>query len=333
MENLSSGNNNIINEKKIKESIQRVINTKKYNHYASPKGIKELRIEISKLINKLWNFKISASNILITTGSQQSINLVSDILLHQGDTILIEQPTYSGTIKIFRNKSIHMIGINISEDGIDIQALKKAIIQNDPKLIYVVPTFNNPTGYAWEYENRLAFLSIINQYHITVIEDDPYSMLNFTNQKYDSLYKLNNGKNIIYLGTFSKLISPSINVGYIIAESSVINELYQYKESYDLCTSLFNQYVILDYLENNDLQAEINLKIAKYQQLLKNTEYDLKNKYKDNIIIHHPKGGIFLFIKFLNIPIPPTFENGSNYFISKIDNHYSRVNICCLNDS
>lgn len=329
MQDLSSGNYNIINENKVKESIQRVIDNNEFNCYSSPKGIKELRIKISELISNLWEFKINYNNMLITTGSQQSINLVTDILLKKEEIIMIEQPTYYGAIKTLKNKGINMIGINITENGIDLIELEKHIEKSKAKVIYVVPTFNNPTGYSWTNQNRREFLNIINKYNITVIEDDPYSMINFTNEKFESLYKLNKGKNIIYLGTFSKLISPSINVGYILADKKFINKIYNWKEGTDLCTSLFNQYVVLDYLIHNNLEKEIKIKIPLYKKKAKKIQTELIEKYGQNIKLSKMKGGLFFLVDFMNGKVPEQFGCCSEYFINSKKVNCSRVNICC----
>ena len=273
---ISSGNHNLINDKNLRFCIEKVLDDNQYHGYSSPKGMKELRLQISFLLEDLWKQEIDSSNMIITSGSQQSINLVIDAFLKESDSILIEQPTYFGAMKVFRSKKLNMIGISIHEDGIDLEELERKIIEEKPKVIYVVPTFNNPTGYTWSIENRNRFLELVNRYHLLVIEDDPYSMIHFSNQKYPSLYQLNHGKNIIYLGTFSKYISASINVGYILAEDSTISKLYGYKEAYDLCTSLFQQQVILTYLRNFNLISEIESKISDYKKLLERWKYKIK---------------------------------------------------------
>ena len=248
--NKSLGIYNIIDDKIIEKSIKNILNSNiDYNTYTTPKGLKELRIEISNFLNDIWNYEVSYNDMIITNGSQQSLNILSNVLLNNNDTIFVEQPTYSGTIKALKNKNINLVGIDLLEDGFNLLELEEKIKQYKPKIIYVTPTFNNPTGYSWSNKKRLEFLKIINKYNILVIEDDPYSLINFTTNKYDSLYKLNSGKNIIYLGTFSKYISPSINVGYIIT-NAYINELYKEKELNDLCTSTFIQFIISHFNRN-----------------------------------------------------------------------------------
>lgn len=328
--NKSLGIYNVIDKNGINESITNVINKNiDFNTYTTPKGLKDLRIKISTFIENLWNYNINYRDMLITNGSQQSINLITNSLINDGDTILVEQPTYFGAIEVFKKRKINLVGIPLYEDGLDLEMLEKEIIKYSPKLIYVTPTFNNPTGYAWTNENRKQFLKIINNYNITVLEDDPYSLINFTNYKYNSLYKLNDGKNIIYLGTFSKLISPSINVGYILSNEKNINKIYSFKKSFDLCTNTFLQYVVLDYLKNNNLEKIINDKIIIYKKLKNKSMKELDKKYKNKIdYFSNSKGGIFYLVKFKDKVNEKKFENGSNYYIDGNHNNITRINIC-----
>jgi 2-aminoadipate transaminase len=326
--NRSLGIYNIIDNIGINKSIKNVIESGiNFNTYTSPKGLKDLRKEISNFLNRIWNYKIDYNRILLTSGSQQSLNLISTTLIKDGDVVLIEQPTYFGALDILKKKNIKLVGIELKENGFDMEELEEKIKKYLPKLIYVVPTFNNPTGYVWSNKKRRDFLKIINKYNILVIEDDPYSLINFTKNKYRSLYELNKGKNIFYLGTFSKLISPSINVGYIVYEK--IEMLYLYKKSFDLCTNVFLQYVVLDYLRNNDLEKVVNKRIVLYKKVLKDSIEKLKNEYKDKIeFISKAKGGLFYLVKFKDEVNLDEFEDGSNYFIEGGHNNTTRINIC-----
>ena len=331
--NKSLGIYNLIDEENIKNSIKNVIYSGiDFNTYSTPKGLKVLREEISIFLKNTQNINVDSSNILITTGSQQSLNLLAKAFLKDND-IIVEQPTYFGALDIFSTEKANMIGINITETGIDINELENIISKHNPKLIYVTPTFNNPTGFAWNNKNRMEFLKIVNKHNIMVIEDDPYSLLNFAKTKYKSLYQLNDGKNIVYLGTFSKLISPSINVGYILADREKLNKLYPIKKNFDLNTNTFVQYIVLDYLKNNDLCQIVNQKILKYKQLLKKSLTDLKRKYKNDIeYITKAKGGLFYLVKFKNQVNYEEFENANIYFLDKNNDKFARINICSFVD-
>lgn len=326
--NKSLGTYNIFDNKGINKSIENVLKSNiNFNTYTTPKGLKELRIEISKFLYRIWNYKTNYNDMLITTGSQQSINIISSSLINDGDVIFMEQPTYFGAIEVFKKRNIKLVGIELQEDGLNLEELEKKIIKYSPKLIYVIPTFNNPTGYSWSNKNRKKFLQIINKYNILVLEDDPYSLINFTKTKYKSLYNLNNGRNIIYLGTFSKLISPSINIGYIL--SNKVNLLYPYKKSFDLCTNAFSQYIVLDYLKNNILENIINKKISIYKKALNNSIYELNKKYKKQIIHFSTiKGGLFYLVIFKDKINLEEFDDGSNYYIDRKHINTTRINIC-----
>ena len=326
--NKSLGTYNIFDNKGINKSIENVLKSNiNFNTYTTPKGLKELRIEISKFLYRIWNYKTNYNDMLITTGSQQSINIISSSLINDGDVIFMEQPTYFGAIEVFKKRNIKLVGIELQEDGLNLEELEKKIIKYSPKLIYVIPTFNNPTGYSWSNKNRKKFLQIINKYNILVLEDDPYSLINFTKTKYKSLYNLNNGRNIIYLGTFSKLISPSINIGYIL--SNKVNLLYPYKKSFDLCTNAFSQYIVLDYLKNNILENIINKKISIYKKALNNSIYELNKKYRKQIIHFSTiKGGLFYLVIFKDKINLKEFDDGSNYYIDRKHINTTRINIC-----
>lgn len=330
MKNKSLGLYNIVDTEGINKSINNVLSSGfNFNTYISPKGLKELRIEISSFLNGIWNYNINYKDILITTGSQQSINLVAYALLNEGDTVLIEQPTYFGAINVFKNRKVNLVSIDLKENGLDLNILENKIIKYNPKLIYVTPTFNNPTGYSWSNSYRKKFLQIINKYNVLVLEDDPYSLINFTNYKYKSLYELNNEKNIIYLGTFSKYISPSINVGYIISNESILKIIYLFKESFDLCTSLFTQLIVLDYLQNNNIKELIDNRIPIYKKLLDETIEDIGNNYVESIFSYSKvQGGLFIHIKFKGEIDNEVFESGNNYYIDASHNNETRINIC-----
>lgn len=332
MKNKSLGLYNIIDTDGINKSINNVLSSGiNFNTYTSPKGLKELRIEISNFLNNIWNYNVNYKDMLITTGSQQSINLISYALLNEGDTVLIEQPTYFGAIKAFKNRKVNLIELDLTENGIDLNILENKIIKYKPKLIYVTPTFNNPTGYSWNNSYRRKFLEVVNKYNVLIIEDDPYSLINFTNIKYKSLYELNNGKNIIYLGTFSKYISPSINVGYVLSNATLLDILYSFKESFDLGTSLFNQLVVLDYLQNNNIKSIVKNRLKIYKNLLDETIQNINTNYANSILYYSKiKGGLFVYLKFNNEIDTDVFENGSNYYIDKNHNNETRINICNL---
>lgn len=294
MKDESSGNYNVIFKRKIKASVKRAL-TKDFNKYSSPKGLKELRESIAKWLTSNWEYQINPSNLLITSGSMQSIYLLLEILLRD-EYLVIEDQTFYLVNNLINLKNYNCKSVPISEDGIDLKRLETILKNNNVKVIYVIPTFNNPTGYTWSLKVRLKFLELINKYNVLVIEDDPYSLINYSDTTFESLYKLNRGHNIIYLGTFSKYISPSINVGFVLASKDIIDKLYCYKEVNDIGTNYLNQLVILDYLNHYDLNKDIKRKVKIYKRLLKKSQKEIRQKYK-NAQLSNIQGGLFYTIK------------------------------------
>lgn len=330
MINKSSGVYNLIDKDGINKSINNVLSSGvDFNTYSSPKGLKDLRIEISKFLSCIWNCETNFNDMLITSGAQQSINLIVYSLLKEGDVVFIEEPTYFGAIDVFKERNVNLVGFNLENNDYDFNDLESKIIKYKPKFIYVTPTFNNPTGNAWNNDIRKKFLDIVNRYNVLVIEDDPYSLINYSDYNYKSLYQLNNGKNIFYIGTFSKYISPSINVGYILCDKSFMSSIYSFKESFDLSTSLFLQYVVLDYLKNNNLIKVIKNKIVVYKNLLHKTQDELLIKYGESIdCFSNIKGGLFFTIKFKNKIPRKEFCDMNKFYISTTYDNETRINIC-----
>ncbi len=316
-------------EDKIKKCIKELIdNDFDIYSYVTPKGLKELRISISKYLNKKLNMKINENNMIITSGSQQSIYLLSRTLLTQNDSIISEEPTYFGAIKVFKELKIKVLTIEVNDSGIDINEVKNKVKEIIPKFIYVVPTFNNPTGISWSNENRKEFLKIINENNITVIEDDPYSEFNYTSYKYKTLYELNKGKNIIYLGTFSKIICPSLSVGYILGDIKVIDRLYEYKLLNDMNTSLFIQKFVNLYLNKYDIKKDIMVKKEQYKKHVNIIKKRLSEEFS-NISFSKIKGGLFMTVILDNTKIETTLYDNNYYSQNK--QNLIRINISNMN--
>jgi 2-aminoadipate transaminase len=298
----SSGLYNLISKEEINKSISRVLNSEYDYNYVSNKGIKELREEIVKFVDIK---DITYHDILITNSSSESIRLIAS-LLNNSDTILVEEHTYFGAKEIFNNLGLNVIDVKLNNDGIDINDLKEKIDKYNPRMIYTIPTFNNPTGITWKNNVRKEFINVIKDKDIYVIEDDPYSLLNYTNESYEKLYNLDN-KRVIYISSFSKYISPSFSVGYIIANKDILDRLYISKRS-ELGSNGFIQNVVLEYLKNNNLKELINKKVPLYKELIiKSKDYLTNNGYE---IVYEISGGIFILV-------------------SK-DNELSRFNICYM---
>jgi len=294
-----------------------------FDDYATPKGSKSLRKTIAGYLGEKLCTEVSTDNLFITSGSQQSIDLLARLLINPGDTIISEEPTYFGAIGSFGMQKANVSTIGISDNGVNLDDLKQNIKKNDPKLIYVVPTFNNPTGISWSNDQRQEFLEIANDYDIPIIEDDPYSEFNYTGKEFNPLYRLDKTSSVVYLGTFSKIIGPGINVGYILAKQSIINALYEKKIFADMHTSPFSQAFIDNYLKNYDIKSDIVKKQKKYQKQFTLTKNSLSRTHPE-IRLSNTEGGLYM-AAFLPNDVETDIYT-TNYFDSTSQNLH-RVNI------
>jgi 2-aminoadipate transaminase len=201
--------------------------------YGETHGYRPLRELISRRMGH-QGMEVDPANILITAGSQQAIDLVAKLFLDPGDLIVVEGPTYPGAMQAFDACGARYLTIPVDEDGLDVEALALALDQLDqmPKLIYTIPTFQNPSGATMPLDRREQLLALARDRQIVVVEDDPYSEIFFDQPPEPALRALDD--NVIYLGTFSKTIAPGFRVGWVVAPPDLISMLLLAKEATDI---------------------------------------------------------------------------------------------------
>lgn len=263
--------------------------------YSITAGLPELRQYIADRYNRIFGLSLTIDNIIITTGSQQALDLIGKILLDKGDGVIVEKPTYLAAIQAFSMQQPIFYPVELTEDGMDPEKLEEAL-KNDVKFIYTIPDFQNPTGLTYSAENRERIRDILKERRVVLIEDDPYGELRFDG---DRLPYIGAGKlpYSILLGTFSKTVTPGMRTGFIISENmELVKHISIAKEAADLHTNIFSQYLIWDYLKNNDLDAHIE----KIKALYKNQAQammDAMDKYFPSTVKYtKPHGGMFLWV-------------------------------------
>lgn len=284
-------------QEELLKSMEHIVKTYGSNvfQYSITAGLPELRQYIADRYNRICGMSLTIDNILITTGSQQALDLIGKVFLDKGDGIIVEKPTYLAAIQAFSMQQPIFYPVALTEDGLDLEQLEEAL-QNPVKFIYTIPDFQNPTGLTYSAENRKRIREILRGRDIVLIEDDPYGELRFTGER---LPYIGAGKlpGSILLGTFSKTVTPGMRTGFIISENT---ELLKYisiaKEASDLHTNIFSQYLIWDYLENNDLDEHIAKIKALYQRQAQ-AMMDAINKYFPPAVRYtKPHGGMFLWV-------------------------------------
>ena len=279
------------------KSMERI--TKTYGsavfQYSLTPGLFELRDYIARRYNKKFGLNLTYEDVLISTGSQQALDLAGKTILDKNDGIILEKPSYLGAIQVFSQYQPKFHMVELTENGLNIEQLKEAL-DNDIKLIYAIPEFQNPTGLTYSKENREEVYEILKDKDIVLIEDDPYGELRFTGEHlpYIGAGRL---KNSILLGSFSKTVTPGMRTGYMICQNrELLKNISVSKEASDLHTNVFAQYLIWDYLEHNNFDTHI----AKIRELYKKQAkamLDSMDKYfPSNVSYTRPDGGMFLWV-------------------------------------
>ena len=263
--------------------------------YATTPGFEPLRQYIADRYNKQHGLGITADDILITTGSQQALDLIGKAVLDEGDGLIIEEPGYLGAIQAFSVYQPDFITVQLEENGLNMDGLKKALANPHAKLMYTVPSFQNPSGLTYSKENRVEVAKALAGKDVFLIEDDPYGDLRFRGEALPYI-GTDNIEHSIFLGSFSKTITPGMRLGFVITRNKeLMNNINIAKQASDLHTSIFTQIVIYDYLTHNDYDGHIQ-KIIKMYSEQANTMLDAMDKYfPDYVQYTKPDGGMFIW--------------------------------------
>ncbi|HOS83832.1 MAG TPA: PLP-dependent aminotransferase family protein [Bacteroidales bacterium] len=263
--------------------------------YSTTEGYLALRKYISERYKTVKGLNIEPKNILITTGSQQGLDLLGKTFLNENDRVILEKPGYLGAIQLFSIYKARFSPVTLNSDGLDLAELTKASSLRNTKLMYTVPNFQNPTGITYSDKNREAIAEILRGKPLMLIEDDPYGDLRYTGSHQSSFMHYLPEQTIL-LGSFSKTVVPSFRTGWIVAPDEIMEKLIIAKQASDLHTNYFTQKLLVEYLQNNDLNDHINkIKEVYGRQCMAMIE-SLKRHFPENVEYTLPEGGMFLWV-------------------------------------
>jgi 2-aminoadipate transaminase len=310
--------------------------------YADSEGYQGLREVIAQRYLQLKGLKIPPEQILITTGSQQGIDLLAKCLLNEGDTLIIEEPSYLAAIQAFSIFRPRFLPVPLNDDGLDIVRLKQAFTSTKPKMMYSIPVFQNPSGVSYSEKNRQAVADIIKGTGTILIEDDPYGELRFAGSPTSSFKKFLPDTTIL-LGTFSKIVAPSLRLGWLVAPDAIMNKLIIAKQAADLHTSYFLQCLVYQYLKDNDIEKHI-VKIREcYGRQCRAMIESIKEFFPASVNHTRPEGGMFLWSALpegmssralLDIAMKDKviFVPGDTFFVNKKGANTMRLNFSCADE-
>jgi len=298
--------NDVFPIERVEEACRKVLkeNSATALQYGETEGYKPLRDMIARHIWR-YGIKAEAENVLITTGSQQALDLIGKLLINPGDRVLVEAPTYLGALQAFSVYGAQYVSVPCDDQGLRTDQLE-AHLRFGPKFMYVLPNFQNPGGTTLAEDRRHGLVALANKYGIPIVEDYPYGQLRYEgehlpplvvldreNAPYDNGYTLGN---VIYLSTFSKTLAPGLRLGWIVAPPEVIAKLVQLKQGADLHTSTFVQVVAYEVARDNFLDEHVKKIRNVYRERRDVMLEALARHFPPEVKWTHPKGGLFLWV-------------------------------------
>lgn len=267
--------------------------------YGGGQGIPQLREKILELVAIEGITDVSPDDIVTTTGSQHALDLVTKLFINPGDVVLAESPSYVGALGTFKSYEADIVHLEMDDEGLDPRALEKSIRElraagKTIKFLYTIPNFNNPTGVTMSAERRREILEICVRERVLVLEDNPYGLLYFDKPAPDAIRSMD-ADNVIYLGSFSKILSPGVRVGFVIAPHAVREKLILAVESSILSPSTFNQWLVTEYLNQADWRAQIDTYRGIYAER-RDTMLAALSEHLPQLSWTVPNGGFFTWV-------------------------------------
>lgn len=269
--------------------------------YGISEGIPALREAICAIVPER-SIHCSADSVLITSGSQQSLDILARALINPGDVIVVERPTYLAALQVFQLAEATLASVSTDGEGMNVDELEALVQRQRIKAVYIVPTFGNPGGVTLSEPRRKKLVELSKRYDFLIIEDDPYSEINFSNTQFKTLRgyaeACDNLDNVIYTSTFSKILAPGARVGWLIVPDWLKQAVVNLKQATDLHTSTLSQSLTLQYLQTGRLPAQLDLIRASYKEKCDVLCHELEKELGDRLSFHRPLGGMFLWATF-----------------------------------
>lgn len=264
--------------------------------YGISEGYMPLREAIWDRLTNKFGIKREDDELIVVSGSQQGMDLTAKVLLNEGDGVICEEPSFIGSLNTFRTYNAKLYGVPMDEFGMKMDVLEKTLAENkNIKLIYTIPTFQNPSGITMTLERRKELLSIAKKYNVTILEDNPYGELRFSGEDVPTLKALDTDGLVIYVGSFSKVFSPGLRLAYVVANRGIIDKLVVGKQATDVHTNVFAQMIAHKYLTeyNIDESIENSRKIYSHRCSLMLSCMD--ECFPKSVTYTRPDGGIFIW--------------------------------------
>ena len=277
-----------------------------YNFEGGPQGILSLRNFLVGKLSAERGIHVTAEEVLITSGSGQAIELINEILLDEGDTVIVESFTFSGALSYLKRRGVNFVGVDLDENGIRMDHLEDILADLKtkgirPKYIYTIPTLQNPTGTVMTMDRRHRLLSLSEEYEVPVFEDECYADLIFEGEYEKAIRALDDSNRVLHIGSFSKSLGPGLRLGYIVASWDVMSRLLSRKT--DAGTGVMDQMIVGDYFSNH-YDAHIQDMRGALKRKCNVLSAALREHFGPLVDFEEPRGGMYLWVK-----LPPGIDS------------------------
>lgn len=271
-------------------------NAAKALQYGITEGYTPLREQMKERLEKKFNINKEAGELIITTGGQQGLDLTCRVLCNEGDIVVCENPSFLGALNSFRSFGSELLGVPVDDDGMNMEELENVLKNTkNVKMIYTIPTFQNPMGVTMSLEKRKKMLALAEKYDVIILEDNPYGELRFKGDDIPTIKSLDTKGQVVYCSSFSKIFSPGIRVGYLCGKPEIIAKAVVAKQVSDVHTNLFFQMLISEFIEKYDLDGHINKIRGIYREKAAAMQTAIKKYLPENVKCTDPDGGLFLW--------------------------------------
>lgn len=264
--------------------------------YGITEGYLPFREAIKERLKRVEGIGTENDELIVVSGGQQGIDLATKCLVNEGDTVIVEQPSFIGAMNAFRSYGAHLVGVPVENDGMNLDALEIALKENrNVRFIYTIPTFQNPMGVTMSIEKRKKLYEIAKRYGVLILEDNPYGELTFDGKKMPTIKSMDTDGIVMYSGSFSKILAPGLRLGFLCAPKAIIQKVVIAKQVSDVHTPMLPQLLATEYMKRYDLDALIAEMRKNYAHKCKTMLDAMDEFFPDGVSYTRPGGGLFIW--------------------------------------
>jgi 2-aminoadipate transaminase len=266
--------------------------------YGATEGLKQLRVEIAKK-SRRNGIRCGPENVIVTSGSQQVLDLTAKIFLNPNDYVFLESPTYMGALIAFNCYQPKYVGISMDDEGMitdELERKLKGIKRSKMDFVYTVPTFQNPSGVTMSLQRRKHLLEIAEEHDLFILEDDAYADLRFSGKSVRPMKSMDKNNRVLYTHTFSKTLAPGFRLGYVIADDERIKKISIAKQAADICTNVFVQYIAYEYVKRGMIDKQLKKIKRMYRKKRDIMLKSLEKYFPEGCEWTRPEGGMFIWV-------------------------------------